>query len=134
MVERHHSVRAGRDHIQSDTLRFYPSNEECPTESMPNVVLLSSVMQYLSNVDDLIERINDTRARILIIDRLPFHRGVIDKIRIQTVPERIYHASYPMRVFSCLNFLIGRSLKRPRALRDRWFQAVGLKYSFKVLF
>jgi putative methyltransferase (TIGR04325 family) len=105
VIEQSHYVQAGRDHIQSDSLRFYPSIEECLTENTPSVVLLSSVMQYLPSVDDLIKQIDDTGARIVIIDRTPFTNGVIDRICIQKVPKRIYQASYPMRVFSLIKFL-----------------------------
>jgi hypothetical protein len=105
VVEQSHYVLAGRDHIQSDSIRFYSSIEECLTENTPNVVLLSSVMQYLANVDDLIERMNDTSANIVIIDRTPFTNEVTDKICIQTVPKQIYQATYPMRVFSLTTFL-----------------------------
>lgn len=104
VIEQSHYVDAGHEHIQDNTLRFYSSIESCLTENKPNVVLLSSVLQYLPEVDQIINTINDSCATILIIDRTPFSNELMDKICIQKVPASIYKASYPMKVFSKVEF------------------------------
>lgn len=104
VVEQAHYVDAGRRHIQDKTLRFYSSIDGCLTENMPNVVLFSSVLQYLPKVQQIIKSINDSCAIILIIDRTPFNNGLADKICVQKVPDLIYRASYPMRIFSTSEF------------------------------
>lgn len=105
VVEQAHYVEAGRQHIQDETLRFYSSIDSCLAENQPNIVLLSSVLQYISEITNVIERINHSGASMLIIDRTPFNSGRDDKICIQRVPECIYEASYPMRIFSLSRFL-----------------------------
>jgi putative methyltransferase (TIGR04325 family) len=107
VVEQGHYAEAGRNYIQDETLRFYSTINDCLSQNTPNVILLSSVIQYLPNVDDLIAQINNSAANIVIIDRTPFNNGADDKICIQNVPKRIYQASYPMRVFS-MNKLLDR--------------------------
>lgn len=112
VVEQAHYVDAGRKHIQDDTLRFYPAIENCLAENQPNVILLSSVLQYLPQLDDVIKQINNSGASLVIIDRTPFCDRQFDKICIQKVPDWIYQASYPMRVFSLEGFI--------QRLDDHW--------------
>ena len=110
VVEQTHYVSAGNEHLQSDSLKFYSSIESCLEENNPNVVLLSSVLQYIPNVKDIIEKINQSGIKIMILDRTPFHKGGGNKIAIQTVPKSIYEASYPLWVFSeeIFSTLLGR--------------------------
>lgn len=107
VVEQGHYVAAGRNYIQDETLKFYSTIDDCLSQNSPNVILLSSVIQYLPEIDDLIVQINNSAVNIVIIDRTPFNNGVDDKICVQNVPKRIYQASYPMRVFS-MNRLLDR--------------------------
>ncbi|NOV29888.1 methyltransferase, TIGR04325 family [Methylomonas sp. ZR1] len=105
VVEQAHYVEAGRTHIQDDVLRFYYSIDECLAENKPNVILLSSVLQYLESPFDVIKKLPFIGASILIIDRTPFSKLAQDKLLIQRVPPSIYKASYPMWVFSESAFL-----------------------------
>lgn len=105
VVEQAHYVKAGRGLIQDETLRFYSTIDDCLLQNTPNVILLSSVIQYLPNVDDLISEINNSAVNVVIIDRTPFNNMLADKICVQKVPKHIYQASYPMRVFSMKKFL-----------------------------
>lgn len=104
VVEQTHYVEAGRAHIQDEQLRFYQTIEECLTENQPNVVLLSSVLQYLESPIDLIHKLNKVGASFLIVDRTPFSRHKEDKLFVQKVPAAIYSASYPMWIFSLPEF------------------------------
>jgi len=49
VVEQAHYVKAGQTYIQDEQLRFYPSIHECLAENKVNAILLSSVLQYLSD-------------------------------------------------------------------------------------
>lgn len=104
VVEQPHYVDAGRKHIQHEQLRFYKSVDECLVENQPNVILLSSVLQYLESPTDLISELNKVGALCLIVDRTPFTLNEQDKLIIQKVPAAIYSASYPMRIFSLPKF------------------------------
>jgi putative methyltransferase (TIGR04325 family) len=106
VIEQEHYVQAGREHIQDDTLRFYSSIDCCLADNKPNVVLLSSVLQYLPVVDNVIKKINDSGATTIIIDRMPFNNEHCNKICVQNVPESIYKASYPMKIFSLDKFIV----------------------------
>lgn len=100
IVEQLHYVDAGRKHVQDEQLRFYKTIAECIAENQPNVILLSSVLQYLESPDAVIGELNRLGATCLIIDRTPFSLRGGDILAIQNVPGSIYEASYPMWIFS----------------------------------
>jgi putative methyltransferase (TIGR04325 family) len=106
VVEQHHYVEAGRKHIEDGQLRFYKTIEECLIENHPNVILLSSVAQYLKSPSEIISSLKIESADCLIIDRTPFSDSKEDKIVIQNVPTSICKASYPMWIFSLSKFEI----------------------------
>jgi len=104
VVEQPHYVDAGRKHVQDTKLRFYKTIEECLSENLPNVILLSSVLQYLESPADLISELNKVGALCLVVDRTPFSLQAQDKLVVQKVPAAIYSASYPMWIFSLSEF------------------------------
>lgn len=105
VVEQAHYVEAGQVSIQDEQLRFYKTIEECLGNNQPNVVLLSSVLQYLKAPIDSIKMLSSVGADCLIIDRTPFSTHCKDKLMIQRVPSSIYAASYPIWVFSLQWFM-----------------------------
>lgn len=105
VVEQAHFVESGQLHIQDAQLRFYKTIKECLAEKTPNVVLLSSVLQYLQSPDATLEELSNAGATCLIVDRTPITPLGKDRILLQHVPPSIYMASYPMRVFSKQNLL-----------------------------
>ena len=104
VVEQEHYVEAGRSFIQDTQLRFYKTIKECLVENQPNVILLSSVLQYLESPAELINEVHKVGALCLIVDRTPFSLQGRDKLVVQKVPASIYSASYPMRIFSLFEF------------------------------
>ena len=104
VVEQPHYVDAGRKHIQDEKLRFYRTIVECLSENQPNVILLSSVLQYLESPTELISELNKVGALCLVVDRTPFALHGKDKLVVQKVPAAIYSASYPMWIFSQAEF------------------------------
>jgi putative methyltransferase (TIGR04325 family) len=47
IVEQPHFVACGKKHFENDSLKFYESLEACMKEQRPNIILLSSVLNYL---------------------------------------------------------------------------------------
>jgi len=105
VVEQLHYVEAGQTQIQDENLRFYKSIDECLSENQPNVVLLSSVMQYLGSYVEIIGKLGKVGALCLLIDRTPFSSSAQNQLVVQKVPAEIYAASYPMWIFSHSKFL-----------------------------
>lgn len=107
VVEQAHFVEKGKRFIEDDVLIFYPSIEESVKAASPNVILLSSVVQYLPKPQWLFDLINSIEADILIFDRTPFTAAPQNTICIQHVPSYIHKASYPIWLLS-RNELLGQ--------------------------
>ena len=104
VVEQAHFVDAGRKHIADEQLRFYKTIKECLQDTRPNVILLSSVIQYLKSPNEILNLLKIVNADCLLIDRTPFSELDTDKLVVQNVPASIYKASYPMWIFSRSKF------------------------------
>jgi putative methyltransferase (TIGR04325 family) len=100
VVEQPHYVDAGRSHIQDDQLKFYKTIEECLVENQPNVILLSSVMQYIEKPQKLLEHLLGLNVNYLIINRTPFVRKKGAILSIQHVPRSIFFATLPAWLLS----------------------------------
>ena len=72
VVEQVHYVLAGQEHIQDEWLRFYPSIDACLSDTQSNVVLLSSVLEYLPKPKMILSQLFKARIGVVIIDRTPF--------------------------------------------------------------
>lgn len=100
VVEQAHFVECGCDCIQSEQLRFYFNIREVLKNQQSNVILLSSVLQYLPEPYAILSELLESKIDYLIIDRTPFSDESEDVLTIQHVPASIYSASYPCNVFS----------------------------------
>jgi putative methyltransferase (TIGR04325 family) len=99
VIEQTHYVSAGKKFIEDGRVYFYPSIEDCLNETTPNIILLSSVLQYLPHPEVVMSELNKLNASIMVIDRTPFIDGEIGLVVVQEVPKSIYSASYPMHIF-----------------------------------
>jgi len=105
VVEQAHFIEKGKKFIEDDILKFHSSIEESVKFISPNVILLSSVAQYLPCPEWLFNQINSIDADILVFDRTPFTAALQDTICIQYVPSDIYKASYPIWLLSRVKLL-----------------------------
>lgn len=106
IIEQPEYVKVGKEIIEFENLRFYESVREYLLECVPNVILCSSVLQYLENPYGLLFILADIPScKCIIIDRTSFWDGDEDWIGIQKVPRSIYPATYPTRIFSKTRFL-----------------------------
>lgn len=100
VIEQAHYVECGNVHIAEGPLRFYSDIASCLAEQAPNVVLLSSVLQYLPDPLGILDELSRVGATVMMIDRTPFVHSKDNRLLVQHVPASIYPASYPMWVFS----------------------------------
>ena len=100
VVEQPHYVDAGRKHIQDEQLRFYKTIAECLAENQPNVILLSSVFQYLPDPSSMLLDLKRVGSDTIVFDRTIVNHSSFDRVYVQHVPAPIYSASYPCRSFS----------------------------------
>ncbi len=100
VVEQKAHVDCGRQDFESGQLHFYYTVEECLAQHKPNVLLLSSVLQYLSNPYEMLEQLLRHGINCVIIDRTGFLESDRNRLTVQHVPSSIYPASYPAWFFS----------------------------------
>ena len=100
IIEQPRHVETGRQWFEDECLRFYFRVEDCLAETQPNVILLSSVLQYLEHPYELLGQLLRLPCDHVIIDRTPIWGGPADRLCVQYVPRRIYRASYPSWIFS----------------------------------
>lgn len=105
VVEQPEFVRLGRA-FETTELRFFTSFDEVLAGGLPDLVLLSSVMQYIENPVEILRKIISSGIPHVVIDRTPCFDAEEDLLTVQRVPPEIYDASYPCWIFS-----------RPRLLR-----------------
>jgi putative methyltransferase (TIGR04325 family) len=104
IVEQSSHVGIGKAYFEDDYLRFYAGLTDCLADTQPNIVLLSSVLQYLERPYTVLDQILELSCDYVIIDRTPFWAGPTDRLCVQNVPPSIYPASYPSWIFSTPHF------------------------------
>ncbi len=104
IVEQPDFVKVGLENITTPRLHFFYSIEECLKLYKIDVILLSSVLQYLEKPYDFLDIIKTLNCNYLIIDRTPFIKGK-DRITIQRVNPKIYNGSYPCWFFNESDFV-----------------------------
>jgi len=100
IVEQEQFVQRGRALFETEELHFHYSISDCIKLFQPDVVLLSSVIQYVQKPYELLEIVQNTDAPYLVIDRTPFSRADQDRLCVQHVTPPIYSASYPCWILS----------------------------------
>lgn len=100
IVEQSHFVKCGKEHFESDKLKFYHNIDEYLKTENSDTILFSSVLQYLEFPYDFLEKILEYNFKYLIIDLTGFTKSGNDILTIQKVPPQIYNASYPCWFFS----------------------------------
>ncbi|MGE3613870.1 MAG: methyltransferase, TIGR04325 family, partial [Sulfurimonas sp.] len=104
IVEQKHFVDIGKADFEDDRLKFYYNLENCITNESPNILILSSVLQYIKNWQALMDSILSFTFDIIIVDLTPFSLQHKELITVQKVSPDIYNAAYPCRIFDEHNF------------------------------
>lgn len=104
VVEQPDFVKEGIRQFSTERLHFYYSIEDCLNNYKIDVVLLSSVLQYIDEPYTLLDKIISKNITYLIFDRTPFIERE-DRITIQKVHPSIYKATYPCWFFNKNKFI-----------------------------
>ncbi len=104
VVEQNSFVEIGNRQFSSNNLQFYHSIEDSIANKGKHVLLLSSVIQYLEQPYQWIEKFLSFEFPLILIDRTAFINSS-QRLTIQRVPPDIYEASYPCYFFNENEFL-----------------------------
>jgi putative methyltransferase (TIGR04325 family) len=99
VVEQTDFVIEGMMNFSTDRLHFYYSIDDCLNNYKIDVILLSSVLQYIDEPYMLLDKIISNNIKYIVLDRTPFIEGD-DRITIQKVHPSIYKATYPCWFFN----------------------------------
>ena len=105
IVEQPHFVECGKLYFQNEQLHFYDSVEDCLKENKPHILLLSSVLPYLENPIDWINKFIALNLSYIVIDRTGFIDGPSTILTIQKTNLPFYRASYPAYFFALNRFI-----------------------------
>lgn len=104
IVEQSGFVKAGNEFFEDSKLRFYYSIDQCIESNEIDVILFSSVLQYIEKPYELLDEIKKTNIQYVILDRTAFI-NTYDRITVQKVNSNIYKASYPCWFFNKDKFI-----------------------------
>ena len=82
-----------------------------------DVILFSSVLQYLENPSEIIEKAGN--IRYIIVDRHPeFSARTESLFTVQNISEPIYNASYPLKIWGKSE--LQKTLSKTHSIVSEW--------------
>jgi putative methyltransferase (TIGR04325 family) len=102
IVEQDNFVMRGRE-LPTTDVSFHHDLDAALELVQPNVILLSSVLQYLPDPLEIVRKlgqISEVGRADVVIDRTPMHVGECNIPTVQKVPEHIYRGSYAAWIIS----------------------------------
>ena len=118
IIEQEKIVKIGKNDFEDDQLKFYYNIKNATKHSKPNLVLMSSCLQYLEKPYDTLKEIINTKPEFIIFDRTSFNIKNNDLLTLQKIPPEIYQANYPAWFLNKEKFL--DILKDHYELVDEW--------------
>lgn len=94
IVEQPKFVQCGKQHFESEQLRFFESIEACTQQFSVLTLISSSTLQYIEKPYDMLDSMLKHKFKYVVFDLLPVWNAP-ERITVQTVPPTIYEASYP---------------------------------------
>jgi putative methyltransferase (TIGR04325 family) len=103
IVEQKKIVKYAKEKLKIKDLNFYYNIKNILNKNI-DLIIFSSVIQYLEDPYVLLKEITKKKIKNIIISRTPFFQQK-EIIKIQYVPKHIYNSSYPVRIFNNFFFL-----------------------------
>lgn len=99
IVEQPQLVAAGNEEFRTEELSFLESEAWTPSQLDVDVVLISSVLEVISQPMALLSRLKESSASYLLLDRTPMWSGDRDVLTVCIAAKQI-SGSYPCWLFS----------------------------------
>lgn len=115
VVEQENYVRCGQQLFEDEILKFHFTIQESLASKKADVLLLSSVLQYLEKPYDFLLEMMGYGFKYILVDRTAFIKdNQPDRLTLQIVPPEIYEARYPawfLNEEKFLSYLKGYEIK-----------------------
>jgi len=96
ILEQPHFVSTGKEHLEDKRLKFFDNIEEFHCKNKINLLVLSSVLQYLQDPYEVLNNLMKLKPDVIVIDRTSFLKNSTrEHLRIQNNPTNICKSSYP---------------------------------------
>jgi putative methyltransferase (TIGR04325 family) len=95
VVEQRDFVKCGQEEFETEVLKFKYKLDDCFENKNIDVVLFSSVLQYLESPYEVLKKVMGFKPKYVLIDRTAFLDEKEDRLTLQHVPSTIYSADYP---------------------------------------
>lgn len=105
IVEQPNFVEQARIMFASHPLSFYSDLTEGLQKAKPQLILLSSSLQYVEKPYEVLREVTEAKVEVIIIDRTLFSSDTSDYATRQHVPQSIFPATIPTWIFSKKKFL-----------------------------
>lgn len=102
VIEQPEFTKVGNDIYKEDNNITFLNSISQLTD-MPNLILFSGVLQYIDSYKIILADALNLNAEYIIVDRTFVAER--ERICIETVPEKIYKAVYPLRIFNEKEFI-----------------------------
>lgn len=99
IVEREQLVSKARTLFSGVPINWHTSLDEACAKQAPDIVVMSSVLQYMPDPTAVLQRICDLEPAWLVIDRTPVVTRDSDTIALQRSPRTLHDSSYPSWIF-----------------------------------
>jgi putative methyltransferase (TIGR04325 family) len=129
VIEQEKFVNYGKKLFEDEKLHFYKTIEESLARQNPDIILLSSTIQYLEKPYQKLSELIKLKPPYILFDTTPFMNTKKDIITIQKVPPQIYDASYPLWILSKNKFISFLADRKYKMLTDFNMQKVDI---FKI--
>jgi putative methyltransferase (TIGR04325 family) len=98
IVEQEKYIKVGKECFEDNIIKFYPSIEDCMQSNQPDVMLLSSVLQYMQDPYVFLKYLLSAKIDVVIIDCTLISEN--DIVTIHKVPEGIFGGEFISRFLS----------------------------------
>ena len=139
VVEQEHYVDVGKAEFEDGTLSFHKTLEDTGSAlGNRQVLLLSSVMQYLREPEVEVRKLMNGKVSHVVIDRTPMHHESNHRLCVQHVPSNLNEGSYPCWILSRKDLLAlfpspWRLLTEFPCLDGKWRTDDGLDFEYRGL-
>ena len=128
IVEQPAFFEASKKLVFEKELRFCKTVEEAKKSTEVDVVLFSSVLQYLENIAEITDQVQN--IDYIIIDRHPeFTVKKSPQITVQNIRKPIYNASYPVKIYGCGE--LEKHFLEKYTLLDKWYSGCNSRQFLK---
>lgn len=99
IVEQNKIVEIGNEIFKGFDIKFFNNIEDSLNYFYPNILLINSVLQYIENPKELLNKLLEKTPKIVLLERTFFSKDKTH-IKIQKISSRIYKNSYPCWIFN----------------------------------